>query len=338
MPVKHWSAAGLMLTDWCSARCSTCYLRCGPDGRERMGVDRAVRIWGELVAASPHGCRVHLTGGEPFGDWPGLIELCRRGRGAGLGPLEKVETNAFWATDEAVARQRVSALDAAAMDKLVISADPYHQQYVPIARCRLLARVAAELLGAGRVQVRWRDWLAEGSDTDALDAAERGRLFVRYAAGGRDRLNGRAAETLAPHLTQKPISEFADTTCGETLLRSKHVHVEAGGAVMPGVCAGVVVGDARQESVGRIWQRLCEDHADRPVLAALAARGPTGLIGEAEQTGFRARRGYASKCHLCWDVRKHLARSGRHEAELGPARLYEGPDPLADAGAAADSV
>ena len=113
MPVKYWSFAGLMLTDWCNASCATCYLCCGPDGRAEMSVEFALDLWRQLIDACPHGCRIHLTGGEPFGRWERLIELCRRARDQGLGPLEKIETNAFWATDERIVRKRIAALDVA---------------------------------------------------------------------------------------------------------------------------------------------------------------------------------------------------------------------------------
>jgi len=68
MPVKYWSFAGLMLTYWCNASCASCYLCCGPERVEEMSVDFALRLWGELIDACPHGCRIHLSGGEPFGD------------------------------------------------------------------------------------------------------------------------------------------------------------------------------------------------------------------------------------------------------------------------------
>ena len=322
MPVKHWSFAGLMLTDWCNARCASCYLCCGPDRTGRMGLTEALRYWRGLIEACPHGCRIHLSGGEPFGDWEFLIELCRRAAAEGLGPLEKIETNAFWAGDVRTIADRLHQLDAAGMGKLVISADPYHQQFVPIGNCRLLAATAEEVLGAGRVQVRWRQWLKDGFDTDGLGQAHRRQLFAAYAAGGADRPTGRAAEALAGELPCRPASEFADKPCKEALLRSRHVHVDPGGRLVPGVCAGIVLGDASRESIGEIWRRLSRDHASRPIVAALSAGGPAGLLPLAEAAGLTPRQGYAGKCHLCWDVRRHLAGRGLFADELAPGWLY----------------
>jgi len=147
MPVKYWSSAGLLLTYWCNARCESCYLSCGPQRGEWMSVQLGLRVWGELQDASPHGCRVHISGGEPFGDWDRLIELCRAAAERGLGPLQAVETNAFWALDEAIVRRRVSQLAEAGMYRLVVSSDPYHQQFVPIERCRTAVEAARRQLG-----------------------------------------------------------------------------------------------------------------------------------------------------------------------------------------------
>ena len=324
MPVKHWSFAGLMLTYWCNARCASCYLCCGPERAEEMSIDQALGIWRELIRACPHGCRIHLSGGEPFGNWPRLAELCRRAQREGLEPLEKVETNAFWATDRRVVEDRIRALDDAGMVKLSISTDPYHQQYVPIERARLAARTAERILRPERVQVRWRDWLADGFDTGHLAPSERLALFVRYAAGGRDRLNGRAAERLAVQLPAWPVESFAGKPCREALLRSRHVHVGPEGLITPGICAGLVVGRAgdRGEGIAGIWQQLARDHADRAVLSVLARAGPFGLLDAARDSGFAPRPAYAGKCHLCWDVRKHFVAQGLHGDVLEPRWLY----------------
>ncbi len=292
-------------------------------------MDEALRLWRELIEASPHGCRVHLTGGEAFGQWDRLIELCRRAKAERLGPLANVETNAFWATDERIVRDRLAALDAAGMDKFVISADPYHQQYVPIDRPRLAARVAEDVLTPARVQVRWRDWLADGADTSSMAEADRRELFSRYAADGRDRMNGRATGQLAPAIADKSLADLAGQPCREAILRNRQVHVGPGGWIMPGVCAGIVIGRAGpRRSVGDCWRRLADDHASRPVLGALASGGPVGLLPLATEAGFTPADRYAGKCHLCWSIRLHLHSRGLFPQELGPAELYRSAMPV----------
>jgi hypothetical protein len=221
------------------------------------------------------------------------------------------------------------------MQKISISADPYHQRFVPIRRCRLLADVAAQVLGPGRVQVRWADWLANGVDMGAAgpDAAEpppeleRREILARYAALGRERLNGRAAGGLAKITHIKEPRYSADMPCGWTLLRGRHVHVDASGIVMPGTCAGIILGQAdANTNATELWRWLERDWQSRPVVGVLAARGPTALAADASRLGFVPLESYASKCHLCWHVRKWLlgrARDVQVLSELGPRRLYD---------------
>lgn len=362
-PVKHWSFAGLMLTYWCNARCASCYMNCSPREsiRGQMSVDAALAIWRGLVEASPHGCRIHLSGGEPFGDWERLIQLCRRAHDEGFlgalgkqGPLASIETNAFWAVDEQVVRERITDLNQAGMGKLVISADPYHQQFVPIQRCILAARVATEILGLDRVQVRWRDCLEEGRP--GTGARTREESFAQYAKKGRERLNGRAADMLAKYLPLKDLADLADSlpnrSCSVALLRSRHVHIDPGGLVMPGTCSGIILGRVcgneaattgapgqnTQQTIPNIWRQLyddfCQESANdigdadralrRPIVSRLALAGPFGLLDEAHRLGFRPpAAGYASKCHLCWELRRFFVRLGLHSDELGPRWLYD---------------
>lgn len=291
-----------------------------------MSAPEALEIWRQLAVASPHGCRVHLTGGEPFGDYGRLIELCRDAQREGLGPLEKVETNGFWATDEALVRLRLDELNKAGMEAISISADPYHQQFVPIEQVRMLSRVASETLSSDRVQVRWRDWLVEGFDTGGLTPDERRELFEKYSVRGRERFCGRAAELLAGDLPIHALQDFAGKPCRNALLRGRHVHVFPGGLLMPGTCAGIILGRVGPQTVAGIWRGLSDDPGSHPLAAILADHGPLGLLDLAVRHGYRPRDGYAGKCHLCWELRKHLARQGVWPDELSPAWLYEEED------------
>lgn len=320
MTLKYWSAAGLCLTDWCNARCASCYLACRPNRQDWMDVGTALRVWQELAAWSPHGCRVHLAGGEPLGDPARVLEILRRGDAAGL-TCEKVETNGFWAAEEPAARELLRQLGATGMGELLISADPFHQQFVPIDVVRRAVALAAEILGPGRWRVRWQDWLEQGVDVQALDAEHREQLFADWIAQGRDRLNGRAGDTLVDDLPRRPAEAFAGQTCREAILRGKHVHILPDGSVYPGTCAGIVLGNVHRESIETMWRRLEADHADRPVLGPLIEGGPAALRARQPSVPVDPA-GYASKCHLCWSVRKHLAAGGMHLEEIGPAWVY----------------
>lgn len=323
MPVKHWSFAGLMVTYRCPAACACCYVCSSPTAGGDMSVENALAWWQELQQAGPHGCRIHIGGGEPFVRWEALIEICRQARSAGLGPLEAVETNAFWATDRQIVAERLQELDAAGMGRLTISADPYHQQFVHIERPRLAAAVAAEVLGPERVRVRWQDWLAEGHDLTDADEPTRRAVFGQWLSRRRERLTGRAAMQLPDLIELKPASHFADNPCAQSLLRCRHVHIDGEGNICPGTCAGIILGRAGQgEPIAAIWRKLYDEHAAMEVIGPLASRGPVALLELARPMGYQEQPGYAGKCHLCYHVRKWLFDNGHYPGRLGPAALY----------------
>lgn len=338
MAVKYWTRAGLLWTYRCPARCACCYVCASPGAGGDMAVDDALAWWEGLLLASPHGCRIHVGGGEPFLRYDELVDLLRRARAefgensAATPPeqpfvTEAVETNGYWADDAASVRERLVELDRLGMGRLNISADPFHQQFVPPRRVRLLARLAEEVLGAERVRVRWRDWLEEGQDVSRLTETARRRLFAIYVRQGRERLNGRAAVELAGLLPLRPWQDYADNPCAGPLLRGRHVHIDHAGRLCPGTCAGIVLGQATDgESIGRLWRELSESRTRddrRTLLDILAVCGPAALAAKAVRHGFSPDpAGYAGKCHLCWQARRWLFENGYFADKLGPEMLY----------------
>jgi len=317
------TSAGLLVTDWCPARCRHCYVSAGPDGSRWMSVEEGADRFSALARLGADPAGIHIGGGEPFGDFDRLLAMVRAARRAGLDGVGYVETNAYWATSPEEARTRLVALREAGMRQISLSADPYHQEFVPPERVRLLYEVAHEAIGPGGVRARrWR-WLREARDTAAMAEADRTALFRDFLARYAERMTGRAATQLAPLLERRPTDAFAGATCRDELLSSRHVHVDPDGWVYPGTCAGIVLGRATEaqplDGVLASW-RL----ADWPRVRTLVEQGPEGLLPEAEIHGFRADpAGYASKCHLCWSIRVHLVSSGAGNGVFEPSALYE---------------
>lgn len=334
--VVPWDFAGLLLTYWCNARCAFCYTYSDPSRGGEMSIETAVRLWRELEGhAARHGraMRVHLAGGEPFGDWPRLAGVLRAARDAGLVPPDKVETNAFWARDDALVRARLELLAALDVERLIVSSDVFHQEFVPIERVRRLVAHAREVLGRGRVRVRWWDYfnepyLPENRSDEAREAAYR-RALERH----HDRMTGRAAEQVADLLPLYPAEHFGNETCARELLAGRHVHIDARGHVFPGTCSGIIVGTAAEgRTVDDVWQGLADGWQSHPVQGPLITGGSRALMDVAARHGYRPRpQGYASKCHLCAHVRQFLFDRGLFPETIGPAECYaptERPVPL----------
>jgi hypothetical protein len=316
------TAAGLLITDTCPARCRHCYVVAGPDRTGWMTAQAAAAHFAALARLGVRAEGIHVGGGEPFGDFERLLAIVRAARSAGLGGVGYVETNGGWATSEALARERLATLAEAGMRQLAISADPYHQEFVPPERVQLLHAVAREVLGRGGVRARRWKWLHEARDVAAMPETARLDLFRTFLQRYPERMAGRAAEQLSELVPRRPVEELPAEGCRRALLQSRHVHIDPGGWVYAGTCAGIVFGCATgdrplDELLGR-WRP-----EDSPLLALLAEGGPRRLLDAAARHGFTpAPGGYADKCHLCWSVRKHLVRAGAGDATLQPPEIY----------------
>ncbi len=176
---KIWRSAGLLLTYKCNCACKFCYYNCCPEKGGLMPVETAVGAWRSLKILAGDGAKVHITGGEPFLYWDHLQEVLAAAKNEKLGKVDMIETNGFWATSEKIAAQRVRRLDELGMDRLKISTDPFHQEYVDTEPVRRLARVASDILGAGRVLIRWRKYLDDPTEMKDLSPAERERVYLR---------------------------------------------------------------------------------------------------------------------------------------------------------------
>jgi hypothetical protein len=344
------SAAGLLLTYWCNARCEHCYELSGPERREWMSVEAAQRHWAALKRLGAEAAGLHVGGGEPFGDFERLAAVVRAAREAGLEGVGYVETNGFWATSDEVVRERLTELREAGLRQISISCDVFHQAYVDPAGPQRLWRVAREVLGEAGVRARrWR-FLQSPRDLRTATAEEREAAYRAALAAHSERMTGRAAGRLARLVSRFTADKFRDERCFENsgvnrrnkehtlpgiqppgqsvgpsvrtpMTETDHVHVDPAGWVFPGTCAGILLGRADEGTA-------LDEVLSRPagnVRHILAARGPWGLREElALPLGYTDEsEGYTDKCHLCTSVRTFLFRTGKFTAELGPREVYE---------------
>lgn len=249
--LKRWTAAGLLLTYWCNARCAFCYVYSGPNKKgPAMTVNQALDYWRGLNnlidegGPNYHGvrCKVHLAGGEPFYDFDKILAIATAAKTLGFKVFEKVETNAFWAQDDDETRRKIQLLADAGMQMLMISSDVYHQEFVPVERCVRAARIAREILGEQGVRVRWWDFIDQPVDIAAMPVDERRKMYAQALERHKERLTGRAADMLADQFECHPPEHFQTESCVSATLGSKHVHIDGYGNVFPGVCSGIVWG------------------------------------------------------------------------------------------------
>ena len=318
---KLWRSAGLLLTYQCNAACEFCYYHCSPEKGGLMSVETCIAAWRSLKNLAGDAAKIHLTGGEPFLHWDHLTEILTEGRRQGLGPVDLVETNGFWAANETLVRERLRILLDLGVHRMKVSADPFHQEYVDLRPVRLLAAVAKELLGPGRVLVRWEEYL-DGSQSRSADRGRQGRdaIYVRAYHARPFRFSGRAAGRLADLLASKPAETFANANCLSDFLGAKGVHIDPYGNVFSGTCSGIILGNIHNTPLEEIWKQF-DPHANA-LIGVLCERGPCGLLDEAESLGYRRLDAYADKCHLCTHLRQFLLARAPAPHCIGPPDCY----------------
>jgi len=315
-----------MLSYWCNARCRFCYVNAGPRHSYWADPDQLVEWWQSLQRLARRfgkDVKIHLTGGEPFGNWPLLVNVLEKARQADLPPVQKIETNAYWAQEPATVRSRLERLKALSVPLISVAADIYHQQFVPFANVRLLVETAREILGPQGVRVRWWDFY-NSFDDNRPPCPDQERMTAALLAG-RDRLTGRAAELAGQLLQGKPPEELGieHRTCAKAILASRHVHIDPYGNVFAGTCSGLILGSAVVESPQQIWQWLDETGPTGPIFESLVKAGPLQLYRLAVRHGFKADpNGYVGACQLCYFVRRFLFRRNLFRKWLGPAECY----------------
>jgi len=321
---------GIILTYRCAGHCRHCLYNCGPRWPDEAMSAAALRQALEAALTWPRTPQVHLTGGEPFFYFDLLLEGARMAAEMGIDVY--VETSGSWCTGEAEALERFRQLRQVGMSAVLVSCSPFHAERIPPARTLRTIRAAQQVFGTHRVIVYRPEFL------DILqrlgDDVERPTPLSRYEEvlgvdGARQVLwegyglisGGRSGYALGHLAPGRPAADFAPARCVGELLYAEHSHFDLYGHFIPAFCGGLRVGSWRD--LGAV---IDDFQAERypSLVEVLIERGPYGLYEMArDRYGYAPREvGYAGKCHLCVDVRRHLAVADDFD-ELRPREFYE---------------
>ncbi len=355
---KLWSNAGLMLTYKCNCSCEFCYYHCSPEKGGLMPVDMAIGAWQSIKNLAGENAKIHLTGGEAFLYWEHLEQILIEAQKQKMGKVDLIETNGFWAIDDKVTRSRIKRLDELGMNKLKVSVDPFHQEYVDIELVRRLAAIAIKILGTERVQIRWEKYLDSTIDMKNISASARMEAYIKANEEFPCRYNGRASGKLAEAVAAKPAEYFSGRNCKQSFLGAKGVHIDPFGNVFSGTCSGIIFGNistnngwdgspclrtiavdklyqnhpqaaigaatqsnSNQSSLEQIWKNFKPENNE--IINTLFNSGPYGLLEKAESIGYQKLPLYAAKCHLCTHIRQFLFNNNIEKSTLGPSECYQ---------------
>jgi len=319
---------GLILTYRCLPACAHCLYNCSKNWHDWMTVEdvqialeQAKKVWGP-------GFQVHLTGGEPFMNFPLLLRATQIA--VDLDIPVYVETNAGWCRDKAAAADRFRQLRDAGMDAVLISVSPFHQETIPLQRTLDGIAAARDAFGHGRVIVYQSEWLPEMSRHDPkapvpLDTyvAEYGQhqaglqLWMGFGLIS----GGRSGYILGDLAVKQPAARFKGMTCSQELLYAQHSHMDLYGNFIPAFCGGITLGHWRD--LGDLVKQHREGRF-KPMIEMLIEGGSYRLYQYAQNSYDYGdlEGGYAGKCHLCVDVRRHLIGEGAFVENLHPVGFY----------------
>ncbi|MBN1796215.1 MAG: hypothetical protein JW804_06045 [Sedimentisphaerales bacterium] len=319
--LKLWRNAGLMLSYKCDAACEFCYYCCGPEKDGLMSVETAIGAWQSVKKLAGEYGKIHLTGGEPFLYWDRLCEILEQGKIQNLGLVDLIETNGCWATSDTVIKDRLRTLDKLGLKRLKISTDPFHLEYVDLEVVKNLANHAIEILGAERVLVHWRKYVDEPVQMKQISKKQKEKNYLKALADYPIRTTGRAAGRIAELTASKTIDQLSGLNCKRTFLAAKGVHIDPFGNVFSGTCSGIIIGNVNDMPLDEKWRQF--DPRKMEILKVLFESGPAGLIRQARKMGYKTKKLYAGKCHLCTDIRTFLLKRKHNPDIIGPGQCYD---------------
>jgi hypothetical protein len=326
--IPPFSSLGLILSYQCSNECRHCLYACSPGWTDWIDDRTLERVTDQIARHTRFLTGVHLAGGEPFLRPETLLAAVRALAARGL-PIDYVETNAFWCRKDPEVKSAFQTLQAAGLPAVLVSASPFHAEFVPLDRVKRAIRAGRAVFGQAGVHVYTDYFLHElgaadsryplpfedyieiaGLEKAAFDIADRYGVVP----------NGRAPLELSVLYERKPASAFFEGDCSAELTSPHHAHIDLYGNTVVGLCAGISVGDGFD--LDALFSGI--DLTGRPVIRALVESGVRGLYDLARRRiGFEEDpEGYIAKCHLCLDIRRRLVESGAEDAELAPREFY----------------
>jgi len=320
--INYLVSGGLITNYKCSSKCKHCSYASSPSWpNDYITPPMADEIFSILKSLGCHA--VHIGGGEPLLQPEKIYPVLESARRNNI-DIDYIETNASWFKDEESAKKVLRRLMQLGVHTLLISIDPFHNEYVPFWKVK-------GLMGAcSKVNMGVFPWLMEfWNDLAALDD-NRPHSIQEYAEiFGQDYLislarryglnfKGRALKTYRPMMRMEPFDKILEEAGSCRLLTGvHHFHVDLYGNFVPQSCPGLSV-NLKELSEGA-------DPDKYPVLHSLESEGIGGLVKLAvEKYGYKPKAEYAGKCDLCYDIRTYLVLERELELpDLQPAGHYK---------------
>jgi hypothetical protein len=307
---SRFMVAGILYTYRCTIACRHCGLGCGPEAPQ--GHTGTAQMLRHLRILHGIGRVVHVAGGEAMMFWDDLKDALAAAHAEGLQP-HFVETNCSFAGSDAIVIERLEFLKGCGVPGILLSADPYHQEFVAPERFLRVRRLAREILGQPNVWCSGADddavrgYAAVTADERRLREHVRAHPPVMYAQAYRSL--GRFLDRVS--LDALPVDHIGGPLrCGPRDCRPYfdaasvwEIHIDPFDRIVTN--CGVTLGKAGEVDLAGLMRRGLQ-HANE-LTEILARGGPFALAEMArDRHGYVIPDGAISKCALCYEVRNFL--------------------------------
>jgi len=327
--IKEPISGGLILSYKCTSECKHCMYACSSSWKSewisKKDLEKILQQLTNRIKKSPFSeininYGLHFTGGEPFLNFELLIEAVKMAKKFNI-PSIFVETNCFWCINDEIVKEKFLQLHDSGLNGVLLSVNPFILEYVPFERIEKAFKISKKIFGENVIVYQsffYKDFKRLGiknklSFKEYLQKSPFSLYYMELLP------MGRAAYQLSYLYKKFPAKYFFGLSCHEELTREWHIHIDNYCNYIPGYCAGISLGDAR--NLNSLIQGI-ELH-DKPILNALITDLKNLYEFAVKEFNYKELSdGYISKCHLCVDIRRHIANQTDEFKELKPKEFY----------------
>ena len=242
-------------------------------------------------------------------------------------PSTFVETNCYWCVNDRITREKLQILKDKGLRGIMISVNPFYLEYVPFRNTKRCIEISDQVFG-NQVMIyqmeyfyRFQEWqINETVPIEKYLKMEEG-LFKNTEFFLMGRAVYQLGDEMSKYFPRFPAQILFRFPCAPPFLRNWHNHIDNYGNYIPGFCGGLSLGKIDKLN---LFIKEGIDTEQYPILDHIIKNSFEDLFHLAQDTGYKPlEAGYFSKCHLCVDIRKHLAFTKHDFKELQPREFYD---------------
>lgn len=296
------------VTDLCSSNCKHCSVKNNKGQKAHIDKFSAVDVV-KKVSEKYKLESIMTFGGEPLLFPESVFAIHKTAFDAGI-PSRQIITNGYWTNDLLKIEEIAFNLSESGVNKILISVDAFHQEYIPIEAVKKAARA---LQKHDSIELKWSPcWVVSEKDNNPynemtnLILKELEEFKIEIGRGNIISPEGAALENLKEYLPAKQNllkARCTDMPYTDPLDAIKSISIEPNGDVA--VCRGFTIGNVFTEDIAAILDNY--NPYENPYMKIILENGMAGLLEVARNKGIEVEtQDFYSVCDLCKFTRQRI--------------------------------